>query len=541
MKKRFFRLMALLLACTLLTGCGVDLSRYTDALYAANGGNAHSDITPYTEMVYTRPDMAALEAILAEATEAAAGTDLPKIVRKINALYDAYDEFYTNYSLADIRYSGDLTDKYWEEEYNFCIDNSPQVDAMLEELYYALAKSPCLEQLESDAYFGAGYFDSYQGENNWDAEFTAMLEAESALIGRYYELSSRGAEYESGTESYYDACFEDMAQVLVELIALRQEIAAYWGYEDYNQFATDYYYYRDYSLAESRAYLDAIREELVALYEQVNRSGIWEYGFGYAGEADTYAYVEQMARNMGGMVEEAFTVMDQGGLYDIAYGENKYQSSFEVYLTSYGEPFVFLCPTMTTYDYLVFAHEFGHFCNDYASWGSYAGVDVLEIFSQGMEYLSLCYVEDNAQLTKMKMADSLAMYVEQAAFAAFEMGMYEIPAEELSVDALLALYKEVGDSYGFESLNYDPREFITINHYYTNPLYILSYVVSNDAAMQLYQLEQESSGAGLACFEENLTTAEYYFLSFLNTAGLESPFAEGRIQEVRATFEEILG
>ena len=125
--------------------------------------------------------------------------------------------------------------------------------------------------------------------------------------------------------------------------------------------------------------------------------------------------------------------------------------------------------------------------------------------------------------------------------AACELLAVDVVHGAMSVDALLALYTEVGDSYGFESLNYDPREFVTINHYYTNPLYIMSYVVSNDAAMELYQLEQETFGAGLACFEENLTTEEYYFLSFLESAGLESPFAEGRIQQVRKTFEEILG
>ena len=542
MRKYRVYLALLLLLTFLLTGCDLDLSRYTDALYAAqSGGEADLDVIPYSEMVYVRPDMEQLENALSSAKEVSAGTDVSAIISCVYEVYDAYDAFYTNYSLADIRYSGDLTDEYWEEEYNFCADNSPRVDAILEELYYSLAKSPCLAELESEEYFGPGYFDAYQGENNWDAEFTALLEEQSALISRYYELAALGAEFEQGSEEYFAVCYADMAQVLVDLILLRHEIAAYWGFDDYNQFATDFYFYRDYTVEESRAYLNEIREELVALYCRVNRSGIWDNGFPYASEQDTYAYVEQMAHNMGGIVEEAFTVMDRGGLYDIRYSENKYNSSFEVYLTSYYEPFVFLCPSLTTYDQLVFAHEFGHFCNDYASYGSYAGVDVLEFFSQGMEYLSLCYVPDNGQLTKMKMADSLAMYVEQAAFAEFEMRMYEIPKIKLSPNALLDLYKEVGDSYGFESLDYDPREFVTINHYYTNPLYIMSYVVSNDAAMELYQLEQEAPGTGLACFEENLTTDEYYFLSFLESAGLESPFAEGRIQQVRRTFEEILG
>ena len=539
MKKKILQLVALVLCCTLLTGCGENLKLYTEALidFLQNGS---SDVVPYSEMTYSRPDMDALEAVLAEACETAAGQEIDPIIDQIWAFYDAYDLFYTNYSLADIRYSGDLTNTYWEEEYNFCVENSPRVDAMLEELYYALAKSPCLEELESDEYFGAGYFDSYQGENNWDAEFTALLEQESALISRYYELSGAAADYEIGSEEFYDVCFQDMAQVLVDLVNLRRDIAEYWGYDNYNRFATDYYHYRDYTVEDSRAYLDQVRSELVELYRQVNQSGIWDTGYAWSYERQTYDYVEEMARNMGGTVEEAFNLMDQAGLYDISYGENKYQSSFEVYLTSYYEPFIFMCPTMSTYDHLIFAHEFGHFCNDYASYGSYAGVDVLEFFSQGLEYLSLCYVEDTEHLTKMKMADSLCVYMEQSAFASFEMQLYDLPEEELSIDALTELYEQIALEYGFESVGYDPREFVTINHFYTNPLYILSYVVSNDAALQLYQLEQETPGSGLKIFEENLATEEYYLLSFLENAGLESPFADGRIRQVRELLETVL-
>ena len=91
-----------------------------------------------------------------------------------------------------------------------------------------------------------------------------------------------------------------------------------------------------------------------------------------------------MAENMGGLVQEAFVLMEGSGLYNISYGQNKYDASFEVYLTLYSEPYVFLNPTQSDYDFLSFAHEFVHFCNDYASYGSGATVDVAEFFSQGM-------------------------------------------------------------------------------------------------------------------------------------------------------------
>ena len=539
MKRKLLRFIALTLLCVMLAGC-TGLYQFVGET-ATEAAEQAADVTRYGDMVYSRPDMQELEEILAQARTDAAGDKVLPIIDRIWEFYDAYDWFYTNYSLADIRYSCDLTDTYWEEEYNYCSENSARVDAMLEELYYALAESPCLETLESELYFGEGYFDSYQGENNWDEEFVALMEEEAALVSRYYELSGEAANYGTGSAQYYDACYEDMAQVLVDLIRLRHEIAEYWGYPDYNQFATDFYHYRDYSLEEGRAYLEMIREEMVELYRQLNQSGIWDNAYSYATEADTYAYVKKMAENMGGTVWEAFLVMDQGGLYDIGYSANKYNASYEVYLTSYQVPFIFMNPGMTTYDHLVFAHEFGHFCNDYASGYSYAGVDVLEFFSQGMEYLSLCYGENTTQLTKMKLADSLCLYIEQAAFASFEMRMYDIPDEELSTQALAELYEQVVLEYGFETVGYDPREFITITHFYTNPLYIISYVVSNDAAMQLYQLERENPGEGLKAFEENLTTEEYFFLSFLKSAGLESPLTRERVQAVRQTFEEVLG
>lgn len=539
MKKKLLKLLALLLSAAMLAGCvSPDISNVTNALKEAI---STEPVITFQAMEYTRPDMDHLEGTLTDAIQAAAEDDFPALIDLIYCFYDEYDAFYTNYNLADIHYCQDLTDIYWEEEYNYCAQNSARVDAALEELYYALADSPCRTQLETPKYFGEGFFQSYDGENNWDDVFVSLLNREAELQSRYYELSNIGTDYIEGSEEYYAACGNEMAELLVELIRVRQEMAGYWGYDSYAQFATDFYHYRDYTVEQSEAYLKSVQQELTALYRQVNRSGIWDSGFRPCSEADTYAYVERMARNMGGMVEEAFDVMDRRALYDISYGENKYPSSFELYLTSYYVPFVFLSPSQSTYDYLTFAHEFGHFCNDYVSYGSYAGVDVLEFFSQGLEYLSLCYGGDTEHLTKMKMADSLCLYVEQSAFASFELQMYELTGDELTVDNLKALYERTALEFGFDSVGYDPREFVCITHFFTSPMYIISYVVSNDAAMQLYQMEQAHPGDGKACYEVNLDTSEAYFLAFLESAGLESPFAPGRIQSVRATLENILG
>ena len=523
MKKRWQQLLALVLAAVLLTGCSAVWS---------------DGVVSYEDMQYERPDMTALEARLQDAFRAARGEDLSVIEEEIYDFYDAYDWFYTCYSLAELRYFSNMTDIYWQDEYDYCVEKSPRVDAMLEELYAALAQSPCRSQLEGDDYFGADFFDSYE-DGGWDEAFVALLERENDLEGRYYDRYGESLDHE-GEDNYYDVYADELARILVELIEVRQEIADYWGYSDYPEFASDSYYYRDYTPAQVEVYLKDIQQELVPLYRQVSQSDIWEETLNYSTEKETFAYVRDMARNMGGTVQEAFELLEKAKLYDIAYGENKYPTSYEVYLTSYWEPFVFLCPQGSTYDHLAFAHEFGHFCADYAAYGSYAGADVQEVFSQGMEYLSLCYGENTENLKKVKMADSLFLYVEQAAFASFEQRMYGLTGESLSVEGLYRLYEEVALEYGFDSVEYDKREFVTISHYYTDPMYIISYVVSNDAALQLYQMERFQTGAGLACLQESLGSEEAYILAFLQEAGLQSPFTPGRIKTVRKTLEAVL-
>ena len=537
MKIRFLRLIALVLtAAVLLSGCGmVDFGEYFGAVRSLVDGNA---IVPYESMTYERPDMTQLQQTLDAACEAAEGDDVSAILDGIYDFYDAYDWFSTYYALADIHYCADLTDTYWEDEYNYCAQNAATVDAALQELYRALAQSPAREKLEQEEYFGEGFFDSYENEESvWDETFTAMLEEEARLQTRYYELSAQAADYQDDTQGYYDACADGMASLLAELIAVRQEIAEYCGYSDYPQFAEDFYFYRDYTAAEEEQLLEDIRRELVPLYRELDADA-WEATGEYASERETLNYLATAAEGMGGTVKEAHDLMKTAKLYDTGYGENKYNSSFEQYLTSYQEPFIFMNATLTAYDKLVLAHEFGHFCNDYASYGSYAGVDVSEFFSTGMEYLSLCYGGED--LTRAKMADSLGNYVEQGAYASFERQMYSLTGDALSAEGLYALYEQVALDFGFDSVGYDRREFVDVTHFYTNPMYVFSYVVSNDAAMQLYQLEQEQRGAGLELYEQNLTTEESYFLAFLDSAGLESPFEAGRISSVKAVFESVL-
>ena len=109
-----------------------------------------------------------------------------------------------------------------------------------------------------------------------------------------------------------------------------------------------------------------------------------------------------------------------------------------------------------------------------------------------------------------------------------------------TAEKLKQLYDRVGKEYGLDVWAWDSRSFVCITHFFTAPVYIISYVVSNDAALQVYQMELEQQGQGLACLEENLDTQETGLMAFLQSAGLESPFEKGRMEKVARLFSDRL-
>lgn len=515
MKKTSFRILSFLLTVLLLAGSAPARVSAADQV----------EVISFSQMEYVRPDMEELQTLLDEVIATAAGEDAKAIMDSIVKFSDLSDWFGTYYVLAEIHYNADLTDDYWAQEYEYCSTIVGQLNQMFYDLYSALADSPARNELE-EMYFGEGYFLYYddQEESPYQDELMELMEQESALTSQYYTQSA-----DSSTRK------DDLAQTLVDLVKVRNKIAISMGYDGYEAYAYDYLYERDYTPEELAPFLLEIQEKLVPLYVLHWEEAYPEHG---GDEEDTFAYVRSAASAMGGTIWDAFQLMEEGTLYDITPSSKKANTSFENYLTSYDEPYILVNPEGTIYDQLTFVHEFGHFCNDYSLGYSQYSIDISEVFSQAMEYLSLIYVPADETLVRVKLADSLCTYVEQSCKAEFERELYALPEEELTVSGVKALYARVCAQYGMDDL--DDDDFIYTPHYYTSPMYICSYIVSNDAAMQIYQMELEESGAGLRCFEENLDSWEYYFLSFLESAGLESPFASGRVDQLLELFTQIL-
>ena len=530
MKATKFRLIALILTITLLfTGCALDFRGYFSQL-----ANVLRPVN-FDNMTYTRPDPELLDDALDDCLSGAKGKNFDKLISQINTFNSICSRFQTNYYLAYIHYSIDTTDAYWTEEYNYCSRLNPTIQASVDELMYALADSPMREKLETDEFFGPGYFDRYDGESHWTDEFLALKNQEADLLNQYYAISSLSSSMDTQAETFYTA---QMEQIYVDLVKVRNQMATETGFNSYAEYAYTLAYNRDYTPAQASTLIADIRQELVEPYSKLALRNTW-LGMDASTEDQTFDYVKTMSQNMGGMVQTAFTTMENGGLYHISYGKNKINSSYTAYLPDYQVPFVFVNPTMTSYDRLTFSHEFGHFCNYFANGGSNTGIDVAEVFSQGLELLSLFYADGGKQMQQLKLADSLGVYIEQSFLADFENRVYRLSSDDLTAENIRNLYSQVATEYGLGD-RLDSRGYVNVTHFFSSPMYVISYVVSMDTAMQFYQLENNQSGEGLRRYENNLSSSQSGFLAFLSEAQLESPFKEGHITEVRELFEKIL-
>ncbi len=498
------------------------------------------DYLTFSEMEYTRPDMDAIR----DQAEVCMGiaeteTDVDALMEQVNAFFDLFSAYQTSYALAQIYNSKNVTDDYWYEEYDFCMNNATEVEAARDDLLYALAKSPIVEELEVEEHFGEDFFDAYQGESIWDETYTELMQQEADLTSQYYEIVGNGASMNPYSPGYYQIYGTKLENVYLELVKVRQAIARHRGYDNYIDYAYDETYERDYTCAQAQVLMEGIRTQLVDTY--LNMPGdVWNASGEMWTQQQTFDYLQSMAERMDGKVLEAFNTMKNQELYDIEISDNKYEASFEMFIWDYEVPYIFTNPSGTGNDPLTFTHEFGHFCKDYVTGGTEANIDVMEIFSQAMEYLSLSYADRGDELTRLKLAETVGVMVEQSMLASFEYKVYSLADRKLTAENIRKAYEEVFKDYGLYYTGFESRSYIHIPHYFIAPVYIISYVVSADVAFQYYQVELEEQGAGLALMETTLESEQNQILGFVEEAGLESPFAQGRGQDIRKTVEEWL-
>lgn len=521
----------------------------------------------FEDMEYTRPDAAALCKALGELEKLVKnGGSFDEVGAAFEAAYSDYSLFNTMDSLSYIRHTIDLNDEYYETENNWCEEQSPLIEQALEKCYIAMGQSDLRDRLEEE-YFTEDFFDFYDENQIYSNDrVVKLMQKDNDLQAQYMALQSdqtiewNGEEvlYEDivGDESldydsylmayqlYYNKYNPQVGEIFAEMIRTRNEIAKELGYDTFADFAYSYYYNRDYTPEEAEDYLSDIAAELAPMYFYA------VYGAQSTTPCSTDEVLdlfEKTVYRFGGEFATSYEFMQAYDLMDITDSSSKVPGSYVTYLSSYQMPFLYVSPTGELDDLLTCCHEFGHFVDGFVNCNGTSSIDCNEIFSQGLEFLSLSRAEldddEREALTLSKVADSLLTFVSQAAYAEFELRAYALPDDQLNTEGLNALFlecmEEFGQSYtGMEDII--APGWIDIQHFLIAPYYVISYCVSNDAALQIFQLEEEN-GTGLETYRALMSTSSgNTILALLEENGMESPFEPGRAEELADFFEDYL-
>lgn len=544
MKKKLLAL--LLVLAMLLPGCA---KNYADpqvdvTTMVEEKRNLFQTLGPvsFDDMEYVRPDPEGLTAAIEEATAQFPGQDFDAAYEVFDSIYNQVLEYATMDTIAMIRYYQNMSDAALQEESEFCDTGYTDVSTAFDTYCDLIADSDLKATFESEEYYGEGFFDGY-GSDSLDLSLAKEQFARQTDLEAQYNRIMASAS----TDAYGDYTgqdLEDIAEIYVELIQVRNEIASIYGYDSFESYACENIYDRDYDSAETQVFLQGIKDHIVPVFDRLCGSYYaYSINFTACDEEDMLNYASSAAKAMGGEVLEGWKFMTENGLCDLSYSDNKYNGSFETFLYTYEVPFVFVNPTGSLGDELTTVHEFGHFLQDYIWTGEHgANIDVAEIFSQSLEYLSLDYADITSRQRENMLAYQLMscvnVYIQQAAFYEFEQQAYRLPESERNVQGLNTLFARIMAEYHItDYYSISDAFWAQIPHLFSSPYYVISYCTSIDAAVQVFEY-QVNTGEGLELYLDLMYESDQPLLVMLETCGLESPFTADRMEHAAAFLEE---
>lgn len=562
MKKRLTAILAMLFALLFLCG-----SALPNGWFREDGTD---EILRFDDMPYVRPDASAFRAQAERVMQALQnGGGYRRVLAMLDELFALYFSADTMSAIADIQSCRDVTDAYWAGEYAACLSALTEIGDVLEDVYLACASSPYKDRLERE-YFGPDFTAEYgeDAEEKMSEGYVRLLEQENELLVEYRDILSQPTVMVNGNEvpvsdilydvwgnrdynnllnAYYEKYNPILGDVFIRLMQVRKAQAQELGYNSYAEMMYDIGFDRDYSVEEGQAFIESVKSRLLPVYRQrMDQDRYADLMEGIILEEQLYGTLEIVADSLGGEVQKAYEFMRRNELSDLSMSDVKADMSYTTYLTDYEAPFLFVNPYGDRTDIITVTHEFGHYAEEYISNCAYRSMDVSEVFSQAMQFLSLRPMtamlggEGGSTLRLLNLYDILDTFLWETLYAEFELRAYQMenPSVEALNDLMWTLYKEYGldQTWDRESV----IDWVDITHLFEQPFYVISYPVSACCALEIYERDMQTGGAGLESYLRLAETEEIGIVAATAAAGLQNPITDERVQAVASFLDSQL-
>lgn len=464
------------------------------------------------------------------------GEDLEAIDEATIALDESYAYLDAQCSIALILHYSHTKDTVLEQQYLDCVEICTQAN----DAYIQMTRRIYLSDTPAKDHLFEGWtqedFDSLMAYD----EQISLLQQRNAEIGVEYRASS-----------------DDAAKIAlyIEFVQNNNQIAQYYGYDNYYTYAYERVYDRDYdmeALEQMRQFAkNYLAEAYTNSWNNFNTSFYSKLGYDdqvavidflyedYDSMKDNYVekYMkvlpEEMRQHMQNMLEKdsLFTNAPDAepGAFTTSIGDRSY--------CYYGPGYASSSTVI---------HEGGHYyASRYTDLGSIP-LDLAETHSQGNEWLFTSFMRGKIPTRRYKAVVDYLIYEDISMIMIclmvdeFEQRVYTTDLTGYTAADFDAIMNAVATQY-FPTASSAPTD---MNNYWRQvvvdqPVYYISYGVSAIAAMSLYTLAEQDFDNAMAIYvklcQEPLEDGG--FLANIQAAGLYSPFDETFYQALKALID----
>ncbi len=554
----------------------------------------------FSEFEYKRPDINEFQTKfkdLLEIFDTAENVEIQEaIIKDINNLRS---EFWTQGSIARIRYSIDTTDKEYETEQDFFDEVEPLFEGMTTRYYNSLIKSKFKKQLEEK--FGKQLFDiadvvvktfkdeiveDLKDENQLRTEYSKLLASAKIMfegeernlegitpftqdINRDMRRNSNNAKW-----SFFVDSEEQLNRIFDDLVKTRHNMAVKLGYKNFVQMGYNRMGRTDYNSEMVAKFRKNVQQYIVPIAarlkeKQRQRLGLdsmkyydqpIDYKTGNAKPHGEPEWIVSCAVNMYNELSpetaEFFKFMNDNELMDLVNKKGKEGGGFCAFIEKYKSPFIFSNFNGTAGDVVVLTHEAGHAFQSYASRNHeipeyYSPTaEACEIHSMSMEFLTWpwmnCFFKEQTDKFKYShLKGSLIFLPYGVSVDEFQHFVYENP--NATAKERKQAWLDIEKKY-LPYIDYDDNEFLKQGgrwqqqrHIYLIPFYYIDYCLAQICAFQFWKKSHDDRDKAIADYMRLCKAGgSMSFLDLVKLADLKSPFEDGCIESFVGDIEKWL-
>jgi M3 family oligoendopeptidase len=398
----------------------------------------------FSEIKYTRPDIRSVKRRFAEQIRILEkASDYAAARGAFLAAHDIMDEAETLYSIASVRNTADMSDKFYENEIKYLGSAFARLTGITRRSLGALLNSQFRPQFEAE--FGVQLLRLADSDYRTQSTKNIMPliredrieNAYSKTVAscscdfkgekcnfygllKYMQSTDRKVRSEAFTAwaSLYESVSRKLDKYYDKLIALRHKMALRTGFSSYTDFAYLANKRFDWTARDAAVFRDQVRLHITPVCDAVYRAQAGRIGVDKlryydeqlifpdgnpvpVGSSDEMvASAAKMYRELSPETGEFFDFMVKNELFDLETRPNKHLGGYCTGFTKYKAPFIFSNFNKTAADVDVLTHEAGHafqlyvssrkqILSDYIS----STAEINEIHSMAMELFTYPWME----------------------------------------------------------------------------------------------------------------------------------------------------